>query len=125
MRKLLDSYFYSVLYYNDVIWLIPEIGSVMKQKLLSISACALRTCLMSNNREISFEKVHELHKKCTPSQIMRYQSSLQLHKIINFEQPNFEAVTVLNQMTCTIIKIGMNTTVNKFYQLSGKVTLNS
>ena len=56
---------------------------------------------MSNNCEISFEKVHELHKKSAPSQIMRYQSSLQLHKIINFELPNFEAVTVLNQMTFT------------------------
>ena len=49
MRTLLDSYFYSVLYYNAVIWLQPEIGSAMKQKLLSISACALRSCLVNNN----------------------------------------------------------------------------
>ena len=48
MRILLDSYFYSVLYYNSVIWLTPEINSVMKQSLLSVSANALRSCVMSN-----------------------------------------------------------------------------
>ena len=68
---------------------------------------------------------------------MSYQAALLLHKTINFELPNFEAITVLNQMTVTrrqtsfIIfrnnstKIGMNTTANKFYQLTGKVALNS
>ena len=81
MRTLLDSHFYYVLYYNAVIWLVPEIGSDMKQKLLSISACALRSCLTNNSSEISFVKIHELHKKCTPDQIMKYQSALQLHKI--------------------------------------------
>ena len=67
MRTLLDTYFYSVLYYNSVVWLIPEIGPLMKQKLLSISACALRSCLSLNNCEISFERIHVLHKKCTPA----------------------------------------------------------
>ena len=45
MRALLDSNFYSVLYYNSVIWLTPEISSVMKQSLLSISANAMRSCI--------------------------------------------------------------------------------
>ena len=137
MRTLLDTYIYSVLYYNSVIWLIPEIGPTMKQNLLSISACALRICDKSNNRELSFIKLHERHKKCTPTQIMSYQAAIQLHKVINFDRPTFESVTVLNQMTCTSrqtmffifkdnsSKIGMNTTANKFHQLSGKITLNS
>ena len=109
----------------------------MKQKLLSISACALRTCLMNNNTSVSFEKIHELNKKCTPIQIMSYQAALSLYKTINFEVPDFEAITVLNQMTVSsrqtsfIIfrnnstRIGMNTTSNKFYQLTNKITLNS
>ena len=71
------------------------------------------------------------------SQIMAYQSALLLHKTVNFELPCFEATTVLNQMTVTSrqmmflifknnsTKIGMNTTSNKFYQLTGKITLNS
>ena len=135
MRTLLDTYFYSVLYYNSVVWLLPEIGPAMKQNLLSISACALRLCDKSNNCELSFIKLHERQKKCTPTQIMTYQSALQLHKVINFEKPNFEAVTVLNQIICTrrqtvflifkecSSKIGMNTTANKFYQLTGKISL--
>ena len=85
----------------------------------------------------SFEKIHELNKKCTPSQIMSYQAALLLHKTANFEIPDFEAITVLNQMTFTsrqtlflifrnnATKIGMNATANKFYQLTGKITLNS
>ena len=80
MRTLLDSFFYSVLYYNSVIWLSPEINSQMKQTLLSVSANALRSCLMYNNAEMSFIRIHEICKKCTPSQIMLYQSSLQLQK---------------------------------------------
>ena len=31
MRILLYSYFYSVLYYNAMIWLVPKIGNVMKK----------------------------------------------------------------------------------------------
>ena len=131
------TYTLSTQIYTLLIWLQPEIGSVMKQKLLSISACALCSCLMNINNEVSFERVHEINKKCTPSQIMAYQSALLLHKTVNFELPCFEATTVLNQMTVTSrqmmflifknnsTKIGMNTTSNKFYQLTGKITLNS
>ena len=142
MRTLLDTYFYSILYYNSCIWLVPGIGCEMKQKLLSISACALRSCALKNNDVISFEKVHEISKKCTPNQIMLYQSALQLYKTLNFEMPSFdkptfESITVLHQMPLSSrqhlflifkqnnTKIGMNTTANKFYQLSGKITLNS
>ena len=52
MRLLLDSYFYSVLNYNAVIWLTPELCSSSKQALLSISANALRSCMMSNCSEV-------------------------------------------------------------------------
>ena len=71
---------------------------------------------------------------------MSYQAALILHKTMNFEVPDFEAITVLNQLTVTsrqtsfIIvrnnssRIGMNslnTTSNKFYQLTDKIYLNS
>ena len=71
-----------------------------------------------------------------------YQSALQLHKTLNFNMPNFvepsfEAISVMHQMPLTstqllffifkhnTTKIGMNTTANKFYQLSSKITLDS
>ena len=55
----------------------------------------------------------------------------------NFVQPSFESITVLDQMPLTSrqhlfpifrhnkTKISLNTTANKFYQLSGKITLDS
>ena len=63
MRTLLDSNFYSILYYNAVLWLTPELSSVMKQALLSISANALRSCMMSYCNDISFETIHKRCKK--------------------------------------------------------------
>ena len=83
MRTLLDSFFYPVLDYHSVIWLSPEINCQLKQALLSVSANAVMSCLMYNNTEISILKIHEICKKCTPSQIMLYQNSLQLYKVIN------------------------------------------
>ena len=92
---------------------------------------------MPTNDTISFEKIHETQKKCTPTQIMLYQAAIQLHKSLNLNELTFESVTVLNQMTCTsrqtmfiifknnATKIGMNTTANKFYQLTGRVPLNA
>ena len=85
--------------------------------------------------EISFERLHANAKKCTPSQIMLYQAALHLHIVLNQEVLSLENITVLYNMTCTrrqtnfeILrdnngKIGMNTTSNKFYCLSGKISL--
>ena len=107
----------------------------MKQKLLSVSALALRTCLAGNNNVISFETLHKKNAKPTPKQYMNYQAAINLHKLLNFETITFESITILNQMTGTVRqtnfeivrdnnkKIGMNTTANKLYCLSGKVGL--
>ena len=102
MRVLLDSHFYSVLYFNSVIWLTPEITTPMKQSLLSISANALRCCIEFGN--VSFDNVLKICAKCTPSQIMMYQAALKLHKIttsIFEEEITTENVRVLNQMVST------------------------
>ena len=56
---------------------------------------------MNVDNVISFEKIHEINKKCTPSQIMSYQSALQQQKTVNFNEPLFEAITVLDQITVT------------------------
>ena len=136
MRTLLDANFYSVLYYNSVIWLTPHLSPDLKQNLLSISACALRSCLMRGGYEISFDNIHKVNKKCTPKQIMQYQIALKLHKLLN-EHDNvlsFEHVTVMDQIICTSrqlkfkvfkncnTKIGMNTTANKLYHVSGLIS---
>ena len=137
MRLLLDSNFYSILYYNAVIWLTPSLKSELKQSLLSISSMALRSCLSHVGFDISFENLHKNNLKCTPSQIMLYQLALNLHKTLNFNEldPSFETITVLDQLVCsrrqTLFqtfkncngKIGLNTTANKFFHLNNAIGL--
>ena len=109
----------------------------MKQSLLSVSANALRSCMMSQCNEISFDNIHKLCKKCTPTQIMHYQISLQLHKTISnvYIECSSEHATLLSNIVCTsrqlkfeIIrnnstKIGMNTISNKFFHISKLIGL--
>ena len=56
---------------------------------------------MYGKHELSFGKLHAKAKKCTPSQIMLFQASLNLHKILNQDLISIEIVTVFNQMICT------------------------
>ena len=139
MRLLLDSYFYSVLYYNAVLWLTPDLGSSMKQALLSISANALRSCMMTNCSEISFLRIHTMCGKCTPLQVMSYLSSIHLYKTIYeiYESCTTEHAALINNIICTgrqlkfeVIrnnrsKIGMNSSSNKFYHISKQIGLDS
>ena len=137
MRLLLDSHFYSILYYNAIVWLTPSLSSDLKQNLLSISASALRTCLSHDGFDISFENLHKTHKKCTPIQISYYQLALSLYKRLNFDtdEPCFETITVIDQMLMprrqskfqifktNKLKIGLNTTANKLFPISNLITL--
>ena len=66
MRTLLDANFYSILYYNAVIWLTSSLGSDLRQSLFSIMANALRTCLRHDGFDISFEFIHRVNKKKYP-----------------------------------------------------------
>ena len=111
----------------------------LRQSLLSISANSLRTCLKHDGLDISFKKIHRVHKKSTPKQFMLYHQAIQLHKVITQPDiPNcFEHVTIIEQTVCTgrqlkfkIIrtntrKIGMNTTANKFYCISDQIGLDT
>ena len=133
IRTNLDGWIYRI------IWLTPNISHVMKQSLLSISANALRSCLMYNCKEISFENIHILCKKSTPKQITSYQTAISLHKVLNSldQECSSEHVRILNNMVCTrrqlrfeIIKdnrfkIGMNSVLNKFYHINKEISLDS
>ena len=95
------------------------------------------TCLVHEGFDVSFENIHKNHKKCTPKQIMLYQIAINLHKVINDIDNllTFEYVTLLDQMVCTQrqlrfemiwnfnVKIGMNTTANKFYHINKLISL--
>ena len=134
MRTLLDANFFSILYYNSIVWLTPNLSPEMKQSLLSISANALRSCL-NFSYDLSFENVHKLSKKCTPNQIMLYQISLKLHKVLNDPVLKTETLYVIEQSVFTSrqttfeilrdnkTKIGMNTQANKFYHITKMIGL--
>ena len=137
MRLLLDSYFYSVLYYNSVVWLTPSLKSDLKHDLLAVSAWALRSCMMNPQCEVSFINVHKLNKKCTPQQIMLYQISINLYKTLNYTTclPPTEVIRVIEQIISTRrqvlfetfcsnrSKIGMNANENKFYHINKQIPL--
>ena len=122
-----------------MLWLTPSLSSESKQTILSLSANALRSCMMTNSSEISFENIHKICKKCTPSQIMSYQTALQLHKTINevFEYCSSEHAALLNNIISTkrqlkfelirsnMNKIGMNTLSNRFFYISKLISLES
>ena len=92
---------------------------------------------MHGGFDISFDKLHETHKQCTPSQIMYYQLALNLHKTLSYceTELSFETISLLDQLICTRrqvnfqihkecnIKIGLNTTANKFYPLNNRIGL--
>ena len=64
MRTLLDSNFYSILYYNASIWLTPDLSAACKHDLLAVSSLALRSCLRNQNNDISFVNLHKNNNKC-------------------------------------------------------------
>ena len=86
LRQLLTSNFYSVLYYNAEIWMIPSLHSNTKKHLLSCSAQALK--LLGNNSDlrISHEQLHTINARATPNQMMLYKHSLLLFKVFNQKQ---------------------------------------
>ena len=44
LRQIITSNFYSILYYNSEIWHLQSLKQNLKQKLLSASAKAIKTC---------------------------------------------------------------------------------
>ena len=139
MRILLDTNFYSILYYNSSFWLSPDLSATCKHDLLAVSALAIRSCLGNSQNDISFIDLHKNNKKCTPSQITLYTMSIALFKTINechnTTTPSTEVIRMLEQMVLTRrqvmfevlrtnnSKIGMNSTENKFYHLNKLIVL--
>ena len=83
IKGLLTSNYYSVLYYNSEILDLPTLSPLLKQKLLSASANALKLSLTKLPQNTSFESIHRLAKRATPTQMSNYKLALQLHKLYN------------------------------------------
>ena len=53
LRTLITSNFYSFLFYNAEIWLLPKLNQILKSNLLSASTNALKICTPFHNHFFS------------------------------------------------------------------------
>ena len=68
--------------------MIPSLNVNLKQHLLSCSAQALKLLGSQDGMRISFEKLHKINDRATPSQMMKYKHSLLLYKLYNSANRN-------------------------------------
>ena len=131
--QLLTSNFYSILYYNSEIWNIPSLHCKLKQSLLSASANALKICTPSYHSLMSFNTLHQINNRATPSKICLYKHALLLYNVINNNVPPLDWIDTNFQQTfnqrCQTLKffksqnykIGGNILCNRFVILNGEI----
>ena len=130
-----QEHFYSTLYYNSEIWLLPSLKSQLKQSLLSVSSKALKLCMFYPDRMTSFERIHEINKRATPTEITIYKLAIQLFKLYDTPLPTQEwshlnqnqfftsrQTTFMSHKTKTY-KVGLNALANRLTSLNGKIPL--
>ena len=88
--QLITSNYFSVLYYNSEIWHLPSLSNITKKQLLSASAQPLKMCTHNYDQSISFITLHTLNNRATPDKMIKYKTSLLLHKIVNNNEMSLE-----------------------------------
>ena len=133
LKGLLTSNYYSILYYNSEIWHIPTLSPHLKQKLLSASANAIKLSLSALPLNTSFDTIHSISKRATPTQMSTYKHALQLFKLYNSNnmsddwvslnvQQNFNARNDKFQIyRISNYKVGRNLIVNRFHNLNNQI----
>ena len=97
--QLITSNVYSILYYNSEIWHLPSLKHNLKQKLLGVSAKAIKVSMYYPDPMISFIKIHEMNKRAPPETMLLYKLSIQLFKLYNQNEHSLEWVSLnLNQI---------------------------
>ena len=137
LLTLITSNYYSILYYNSEIWHIPSITSNSKKRLLSASSSPLKICTLNYDRNISYESLHKITKRATPTQILTYKHALLLHKTYNDDSISPEWVDLFtnqsfNNRSLNVhfvdnsnYRIGKNILSNRFTILNNHITLES
>ena len=124
---------FSILYYNSEIWHLPTLKTELKQKLISISARAIKTCMYYPDNMISFENIHKMNNRAMPNAVMLYKHAIQLFKIYNaieytFDWTilNFNQILTSRQISFMIFKsnekkVGISILANRLSILNGKI----
>ena len=130
---ILMYYNFTVLYYNSEIWHLPTLSPQLKQKLMSASANAIKLCLSSLPLNTSYEEIHRLAKRGTPTQMSAYKHALQMYKLYNSNSMSDDWVSLNDQQnfngrnehvqiyTKSNYKVGKNLLVNRFKNLNNKI----
>ena len=135
LRTLIISNYYSTLYYNSEVWLIPSLTNQTKRMLISASASPLKLCCPSYHRFISFEHLHQITKRPTPSSLTKYNHALLLHKTynaplgdpnridINFNQNFNQRSLTANFYDTSHFKQGKNLVCNRLTVINNTIPL--
>ena len=133
LLTIIKSNFYSILYYNAEIWLIPALKVQLKKQLLSASASPLKLCYYGYNQDVSYEKLHETVKYPTPKQNTMFKHAIALHKTYNdpkqskdwldlFFNQNFNTrYAKASFFDTSNFKPGKNLLANRFTILTNKI----
>ena len=133
IKQIITSNFYSKLYYNCEIWLMPSLSPALKQQLLAASTRALKLLNNRSDLRISYDQQHKLQGRATPMEMMRYRLSIQLHKLYNGDQLNEDWVDLNYQQNFnnrqkfvqindeSALRIGKNILMNRLGILNNKI----
>ena len=130
---LLTSNFYSILYFNCDVWLIPSLKPQLKQQILSASSKALMLSTPNYHNLMSYEQIHAINKRSTPKQILMYKHSILLYKVWNdslyskdwialhFQQNFNERCSTVKLFDTSNCKVGRNFSVNRLKIINGLI----
>ena len=94
LLQLVTSNFYSILYQNSEIWHLNNLKGPLKQKLLSSSARALKSCVKYCTRNVSQVNIHKTLNRATPDQFLLYRHALTLFKLFHCPDQSSEWVAL-------------------------------
>ena len=136
LLQIVTSNFFSILYYNSEIWHLQTLHGKLKQKLLSSSAKAIKTCVKHCTNDISFNRLHEIYKRATPDNYSLYKHALCTFKLMNCCPPfstewvafNFNQIltsrqTMFKSNKANKKRIGLNALANRVSVVNGKIPL--
>ena len=72
LLTLVISNYYSIIFYNSEVWLIPSLTNITKNCLLSASAKPLKICYPAYNSFLTYEVLHQTLKRATHFCSTRY-----------------------------------------------------
>ena len=134
LLQIVTSNFYSILFYNSEIWRLQSLHNTLKQKLLSSSAKAIKTCVKYCTNDISFVRLHEIYKRSTPNNYSLYKHALCTYKLMNSSAPystewvalNFNQIFTSRQINFKSNKenkkrVGLNALANRITCLNDKI----